>query len=246
MGDHFCRKMKLASILLSGLVFAQDPDERGKQQKKCENTPSECGQCLNMGTKSVEFCGFELRCLQLGFKNGECCSTKHPQTCQDCKALGDSCIQNHNQEKTCKKLGYKDQKTDCPGDCPTAVPSTCEECEAISEECRERQGFDKVCTKLELGKFIKNKCPKDCSSVEKDTELLTCQQCQALSEECMIQMDYADICKKKSLDKDNKCAEDYCPMGKVTPTTCADCEEVLGQECVNRFSKKPARTWASR
>ena len=49
-------------------------------------------------------------------------------------------------------------------------------------------------------------------------------------------MDYADICKKKGLDKDSKCAEDYCPMGKVTPTTCADCEEVLGQECVNRVS----------
>ena len=49
-------------------------------------------------------------------------------------------------------------------------------------------------------------------------------------------MDYADICKKKGLDKDNKCAEDYCPMGKVAPTTCADCEEVLGQECVNRVS----------
>ena len=116
--------------------------------------------------------------------------------------------------------------------------------------------------KLDLGKFIDNKCPKDCSAVEKDTELLTCQQCQALSEECMIQMDYKDICKKKGLDKDNKCAADYCPMGNATPTTCADCEEVLGQDCVNRVShftikpkfdcvlslasKKFARTWVSR
>ena len=117
--------------------------------------------------------------------------------------------------------------------------------------------------KLDLGKFIENKCPKDCSAVEQDTDALTCQQCQALSEECMIQMDYADICKKdKGLDKENKCAADYCPMGNAEPTTCADCEEVLGQECVNRVShftfkpsfycvlslasKKFARTWASR
>merc|ERR1712207_96177 len=253
---HFCRKMKLASILLSGLVFAQDPDERGKQQKKCENTPSECGQCLNMGTKSVEFCGFELRCLQLGFKNGECCSTKHPQTCQDCKALGDSCIQNHNQEKTCKKLGYKDQKTDCPGDCPTAVPSTCEECEAISEECRERQGFDKVCTKLELGKFIKNKCPKDCSSVEKDTELLTCQQWQALGEECSGECENAvapttcneciesgKTCiretgsKKTCKDlhyKKGKCAPPCTTNFAQSPSNCAQCD-ALGARCVKKL-----------
>merc|ERR1719356_1457012 len=102
--------MKLASILLSGLVFGQDPDERGKQQKKCENTPSECGQCLNMGTKSVEFCGFELRCLQLGFKNGECCSTKHPQTCQDCKALGDSCFKITIKKRHAKNLATKTKR----------------------------------------------------------------------------------------------------------------------------------------
>ena len=164
-----------------------------------------------------------------------CCSTDHPTTCQDCIDLGETCIANHNQEKECKQLGYKNGK--CADACPTNVPTTCEQCEALSAECREKQGFDKVCLKLNLGQFIPDKCPADCSAVETDEVKLTCADCQAISDDCMIQLGHSKLCKLKGLDKQDKCAEDYCPMANTEPTTCKECADVLGEDCVNRVCR---------
>ena len=161
-----------------------------------------------------------------------CCETGHPTSCQDCLDLGDTCIANHNQEKQCKQLGYKNGK--CADACPTSVPTTCEQCEAISAECREKQGFDKVCSKLNLGQFTKDKYPADCSSVESDEEKVTCADCKAISDVCMVQLGYNKLCKMKGLDKHGKCAEDYCPMANTEPTTCKECAETLGEDCVKR------------
>ena len=116
-------------------------EERGKK-KKCEalGAPSNCDECVELGAVSskissifekvqsmVETCNFELRCLNLGFKDNMCCSTTRPTTCQECMEIGDECIERHNQEKTCKKLGFKDGE--CPAECTAQVPRSCEQCE---------------------------------------------------------------------------------------------------------------------
>merc|ERR1712241_1171842 len=182
MGLHRSEKMKLASLLLSSLVFADD-DER--KSRHCKTTPTECGQCLNMGPRTVDFCGFVERWLLLGYKDDRCCETKHPESCADCHDLGAKCIAIHNQEKQCKKFGYK-QGAECPEACSNKVPTKCKDCEEAGDKCIADGGFEKVCQKLNYGQFIKGKCPVVCP--EHDVEKLTCADCKALSDVCMDQL----------------------------------------------------------
>ena len=157
-------------------------------------------------------CGFTKACMKLGFLKGSCrntgkpCISLHPQTCEECKKLGNLCIQENGAEKVCKDLlwdGQKCQKEDTTKPCISLFPSRCADCERLGVRCIKNNGAEKQCEKFDFD-FKKEKCPP-VGPVCAQVEPTTCEQCKQLgADETINYINWIRSKTKSSIPTDAK------------------------------------------